>query len=215
LAKRKATRSTKSVPFSPDQVDGSILVIRGHKVLLDEQLAAFYGVETKVLVQAEKRNVSRFPEDFMFELNREEWVALRSQFAALNLRSQTVTSSLKSPDAPARLSSQTVTLKSASHGGRRYPPYAFTEQGVAMLSSVVRSPRAIEVNIQIMRAFVRIRQLLSAHKDLAERLEKLESQMRERDATVDQEFRHVFSLLERLFAPPNPARRPIGFHAKG
>jgi hypothetical protein len=84
-----------------------------------------------------------------------------------------------------------------------------------MLSSVLRSPRAIEVNIQIMRAFVRIRQLLSEHKDLAERLEKLEQRMRERDATVDQEFRHVFSLLERLFAPPSPARRPIGFHVKG
>src|SRR5260221_13426222 len=103
MAKRKASRTTKTSPLTTDQVDGSILVIRGHKVLLDEQLAAFYGVETKVLVQAVKRNVSRFPEDFMFELNREEWVALRSQFAALNLRSQTVTSSLKSPDTPARL----------------------------------------------------------------------------------------------------------------
>jgi hypothetical protein len=180
-------------------------VIRGHKVLLDEQLAAFYGVENRVLIQAVKRNIDRFPEDFMFQLGREELVALRSQLAASNLRSQIVISSL---------GSQSVTLKSAGYGGRRYPPYAFTEQGVAMLSSVLRSPRAIEVNIQIMRAFVRIRQLLSAHKDLAERLEKLERQMRERDATVDQEFRHVFSLLERLFAPPATARRPIGFHAK-
>jgi hypothetical protein len=165
MAKRKAIRSAKSVPVSTDQVDGSILVIRGHKVLLDEQLATFYGVETRVLIQSVKRNIDRFPDDFMFQLDREEVVALRSQFAASNLRSQIVISSLRS---------QSVTIDSAVHGGRRYPPYAFTEQGVAMLSSVLRSRRAIEVNIQIMRAFVRIRQLLSEHKELAARLEKIE-----------------------------------------
>jgi hypothetical protein len=106
-----------------------------------------------------------------------------------------------------------VTSKTAGRGGRRYAPYAFTEQGVAMLSSVLRSPRAIEVNIEIMRAFVRLRQLLSLHKDLAERLAKLERQMLDRNADVDQQFRHVFSLLEQLFAPPTRKRRPIGFHA--
>jgi hypothetical protein len=121
---------------------------------------------------------------------------------------------LKAQDTTVHPRSQIEAFVSASHGGRRYPPHAFTEQGVAMLSSVLRSARAIEVNIQIMRAFVRIRQLLSEHKNLAERLEKLEQRMRERDATIDQEFRHVFSLLERLFAPSSPARRPIGFHAK-
>jgi hypothetical protein len=204
VVKRKSPRATRSVALATEQVDNSILVIRGNKVLLDEQLAAFDGVETKRLVEAVKRNVGRFPEDFMFQLNREEWVALRSQFATLNLRPKDMT---------ARLRSQTVSSKTGRGQHRKYPPYAFTEQGVAMLSSVLRSPRAIVVNIQIMRAFVRIRQLLSAHKGLAERLEKLERQMRERGATVDQEFRHVFSLLERLFAPPSPARRPIGFHA--
>src|SRR5438105_15029716 len=130
----------------------------------------------------------------MFQLNPEEWDALRSQFATSNLRSQIVTSSL------------------GGHGGRRYRPYAFTEQGVAMLSSVLRSPRAIEVNIQIMRAFVRLRQLLSEHKELAERLTKLEQHMRNRDHDVDQQFRQVFALLEKLFAPPKSLRRPIGFH---
>jgi hypothetical protein len=210
MAKRKAARSTGRSLVTAEQIDGSILVIRGQKVLLDEQLAVFYGVETKKLVQAMKRNMSRFPTDFMFQLDREEWVALRSQFATLNvpsnLRSQIVTSSLRS---------QFVISKTAGRGGRRYAPYAFTEQGVAMLSSVLRSPRAIEVNIEIMRAFVRLRQLLSVHKDLAERLSKLEQQMRGRDANVDQQFRHVFSLLEQLFTPPAGKRRPIGFHAGG
>src|SRR3972149_6730196 len=127
----------------------------------------------------------------------------------MNLRSQIVTSK----SASSRLRSQSVTLKTG-RGGRRYAPYAFTEQGVAMLSSVLRSPRAIDVNIEIMRAFVRLRQLLSLHKDLAERLEKLERQMRGRDADVDQQFRHVFSLLEQLFTPPTSARKPIGFPTK-
>ncbi|MEX2091335.1 MAG: ORF6N domain-containing protein [Pirellulales bacterium] len=214
MAKRKAVRSAKSTSLTTEQIDTSILVIRGHKVLLDDQLAVFYGVETKVLVQAMKRNIERFPDDFMFQLDREEWVALRSQFAALDLRSQFAASNLRSQIVTSSLRSQSVTLKQTGYGGRRYAPYAFTEQGVAMLSSVLRSPRAIEVNIEIMRAFIRIRQLLSVHKELAERLEKLERQMRKRDDGVDQQFRHVFALLEQLFTPPKSPRKPIGFHAK-
>src|SRR3972149_4242191 len=128
----------------------------------------------------------------------------------MNLRSQIVTSK----SASSRLRSQSVTLKTG-RGGRRYAPYAFTEQGVAMLSSVLRSPRAIDVNIEIMRAFVRLRQLLSVHKDLAERLEKLERQMRGRAAVVDQQFRPAFALLEQLFTPSAGKRRPIGFHGGG
>ena len=213
MAKRKMARPTSRALMTAEQIDGSILVIRGQKVLLDEQLAVFYGVETKKLVQAMKRNMSRFPADFMFQLDHEEWVALRSQFATAedptNSRSQIVTSK---PE-PSRLRSQSVTLKTGRGQHRKYAPYAYTEQGVAMLSSVLRSPRAIEVNIEIMRAFVRLRQLLSVHKDLAERLSKLEQQMRGRDANVDQQFRHVFSLLEQLFTPPAGKRRPIGFHA--
>ena len=144
----------------PEQIDHSILVVRGHKVLLDEQLASFYGVEARALVQAVKRNISRFPEDFMLRLDADEWAALRPQLAASSLRSQS------------------VILKMGRGQHRKYLPYAFTEQGVAMLSSVLRSPRAIEVNIQIMRAFVRLRQLLSVHKELAQHLTKLEEQMR-------------------------------------
>ena len=145
------------------------MVVRGHKVLLDSQLAGFYGVETKRLVESVKRNIDRFPEDFMLQLSSEEWENLRSQFATSSLRSQAV---ILEP-AP-RLRSQSATLKPGRGQHRKYLPYAFTEQGVAMLSSVLRSPRAVEVNIQVMRAFVRLRQLLSEHRELAERLVKLE-----------------------------------------
>ena len=182
--------------LAPEQIEQSILVIRGNKVLLDGQLAAFYGVPTKALIQAVKRNIARFPEDFMFQITDEEWSALKSQSAMSALRSQTVTS------------------RRGVHGGRRYAPFAFTEQGVAMLSSALRSRRAVEVNIQIMRAFVRLRQLLGIHKELARRLAELEQQMRQRDHAVDQQFQQIFALLEQLFNPPSPARKPIGFHSE-
>ena len=126
-------------------VERRILILRGERVLLDGDLAELYGVETRALIQAVKRNTARFPEDFMFQLTAKEYV---------NLRSQTVTS--------------------RSWGGRRTPPYAFTEQGVAMLSSVLRSERAIAVNVEIMRAFVRLRELLATHADLARKLSALE-----------------------------------------
>ena len=128
----------------------------------------------------------------MFQLNGDEWAALRPQVTTPGLRSQT------------------VILKSGRGQHRKYLPYAFTEQGVAMLSSVLRSPRAVEVNIQIMRAFVRLRQLLSVHKELAERLTKLEEQMRQRDHAVAQQFQQVFALLDQLFNPPATSRRGAG-----
>ena len=162
-----------------ERIERSILLIRGQKVLLDNDLASLYGVETKRLVEATKRNIERFPEDFMFQLDEEEFANLRSQFA---------TSSL--------------------WGGRRHAPYAFTEQGVAMLSSVLRSPRAVAVNIEIMRAFVRLRQMLLSHADLARKVSALEKK-------YDGQFRVVFDALRQLMQPP-PAKpkRPIGFHAK-
>lgn len=183
VKKKPALLAKAASSLLPEQIDRSILVIRGHKVLLDSQLAGFYGVPTRALVQAVKRNTERFPDDFAFQLSNTEYKAF--------------------------LTSQSVTSK--GRGGRRVPPYAFTEQGVAMLSSVLRSKRAIEVNIQIMRAFVRLRQLLSVHKELAERLTRLEAQMRRRDHAVDQQFQQVFALLDQLFNPPDPPRRPIGF----
>jgi hypothetical protein len=136
--------------------------------------------KTKVLVRAVKRNVDRFPEDFMFQLNDEEWEALRCQLGTSNGR-----------------------------GGRRYPPYVFTEQGVAMLSSVLRSRRAVQVNIEIMRAFVRLRKLLGTHKDLARKLTALEKK-------YDEQFKIVFDAIRQLMAQPTPdeKKRRIGFHVR-
>jgi hypothetical protein len=144
--------------------------------MLDVDLAVLYGVATKALVQAVKRNASRFPDDFAFRLTRQELD---------NLRSQTVTSS--------------------SWGGRRYPPYAFTEHGVAMLSSVLRSERAAQVNIQIVGTFVRLRRLLATHEELARKLDALERR-------YDRQFKVVFDAIRELMAPAEPKqRRRIGF----
>jgi phage regulator Rha-like protein len=158
-------------------VERRILVIRGHKVMLDKHLAELYQVPTKRLNEAVKRNRGRFPDDFMFQLTKKEAEGLRSQFATSN----------------------------DSRGGRRYVPYVFTEQGVAMLSTVLNSERAIAVNIAIMRTFVRLRQILATHKQLAERLSALEK-------TCDGRFRAVFDALRHLMEPAQaPAKRPIGF----
>jgi hypothetical protein len=144
-------------------------------------LAALYGVETRSLLQAAKRNRERFPPDFMFELSAAEWAALRSQ---------SVTSKL-------------------SRGGRRYAPYAFTEQGVAMLSSVLNSDRAIAVSIQIMRSFVRIRRLLEANKSLARKFDRFERRL----ASHDQAVADILAAIRQLVNPPKPTRRGIGFTA--
>ncbi|MGH2610351.1 MAG: ORF6N domain-containing protein [Tepidiformaceae bacterium] len=142
--------------------------------MLDSDLAELYGVESRALLQAVARNKERFPEDFAFRLNREEWRILRSQFVI------------------------------SSWGGRRYPPYAFTEQGVAMLSSVLNSPRAVQVNIEIMRTFVRLRALMASHADLAARLDEME-------AKYDAQFRVVFDAIRELMTPPTPPGRRLGF----
>jgi hypothetical protein len=163
-----------------ERIARAILLIRGQKAMLDEALAALYEVEVKALNQAVKRNVDRFPDDFMFQLTAEETAFLRSQF---------------------------VTLKAGSGRHRKYRPYAFTEQGVAMLSSVLRSKRAVRVNIEIMRAFVQLRQMLSSHADLARKLAALEKK-------YDAQFKVVFEAIRELMTPPEPPRkRPIGFTA--
>ncbi len=161
--------------ISPEDITRSILYLRGYKVILDADLAILYGIETKVLLQAVNRNRERFPEDFSFLLTKQEIGILRSQ---------------------------TVTSR---WGGRRHPPHAFTEQGVAMLSSVLRSPRAVQVNIEIMRAFVQLRQMLASHAELADKLAALESK-------YDAQFKIVFDAIRELMTPPEPRnRRPIGF----
>ncbi|MBK9130152.1 MAG: ORF6N domain-containing protein [Gammaproteobacteria bacterium] len=148
-----------------------ILVIRGQRVMLSTYLAELYQVEPRVLIQAVKRNIARFPEDFMFQLSNQELASLKSQF-----------------------------VTSSWGGARRAAPYAFTEQGVAMLSSVLRSERAIRVNIEIMRTFVRLRQMLISHAELARKLAALERK-------YDAQFKIVFDAIRELMTPPEPKRR--------
>ena len=176
----------------PENVAPLVRPIRGEKVLLDADLAALYGVGTKVLNQAVKRNLDRFPADFMFQLRPEEWDASRSQIVAASPGKRT-------------MRSQIVTASRRNIGAL---PYAFTEQGVAMLSSVLRSPRAMEVNIAIMRTFVQLRRLMDSNRDLARRIEALESR-------YDEQFATVFDAIKRLIAQDETRKarpkRSIGF----
>ena len=166
-----------NIPVPAERIEQTILVIRGHRVMLDTDLAKLYGVVTKVLNQAVKRNRTRFPMDFMFQLTTEEATSLRSHI---------------------------VTLKPSRGQHRKYRPYVFTEQGVAMLSSVLHSERAIQVNVAIMRAFVRLREMIGSNKALARRLNELEKK-------YDTQFRVVFEAIRELMAEPAPKSRRIGF----
>ena len=163
-----------SKPLSSDHIQQLILLIRGQKVMLDSDLAELYEVTTRALNQAVKRNLGRFPADFMFQLNYQEVMISMSQIVTLK-RGQNI----------------------------KYLPHAFTEQGVAMLSSVLRSERAIQVNVEIMRTFVRLREMIASHKDLARRLSELEMK-------YDAQFKSVFDAIRQLMAPPEPSGR-IGF----
>lgn len=174
-----------------DNIAQLVFFVRGEKVMLDSDLAMLYGVEARVLNQAVARNRERFPADFMFRLSPEENNVLRSQF---------VTSS-----AGRKVNSSQTVMSSRKHRGRRYRPYAFTEQGVAMLSSVLRSPRAVEVNIAIMRTFVQLRRLMDSNRDLARKIEALENK-------YDEQFAVVFAAIKELIAPPLPPKKQIGFH---
>ena len=162
------TRDTAILPI--ERIKGAIHVIRGHKVMLDRDLAVLYGVQPKALVQAVKRNLERFPADFMFQLTSPEVETARSQSVTQKLRR-----------------------------GPRYAPYAFTELGVAMLSSVLRSPRALQVNIEIMRAFVLLRQFALTHEEMSRRIDSLESKF-------DSEFKRVFAALRELMKPDPPQK---------
>ncbi|PTN35179.1 ORF6N domain-containing protein [Desulfonatronum sp. SC1] len=168
---------TDLVPL--ESITGRILLLRGAKVMLDRDLAELYGVETKVLKRQVRRNLERFPEDFMFELSTDELENWRCQFGTSN----------------------------SDKMGLRYPPMAFTEQGVAMLSSVLNSKRAIQVNIQIMRAFTKLRQMLATHDDLRRKIEDME-------AKYDEQFRVVFEALRQLLEGDEPGRR-FGFVGGG
>jgi len=164
-----------------ERIERSILLIRGQKVLLDSDLASLYGVTTKRLNEQVKRNAERFPVDFMFQLNAEEYKALRSQLA---------------------------TLKTGRGQHRKYRPYVFTEHGAIMAANVLNSPRAIEMSVYVVRAFVRLREVLTTHKDLARKLEELEQK-------YDAQFKTVFDAIRQLMTPPpGPPKKQIGFHVR-
>lgn len=178
---------TESLELIPaPAIEKRIFVIRDRQVMLDEELADLYGVETRRLVEQVKRNAERVPDDFMFQLSSEETAALRSQIAISNI----------------------------GRGGRRYAPYVFTEQGVAMLSSVLKSKRAIGVNIAIMRAFVELRRIAGSYKALQERLEDLEREMTGRLDQHDEQLEQIFKALHQLISPPSPPKRPVGFRVR-
>jgi len=168
----------------PDElVMNKIYLVRGLKVMLDNDLADLYDIETKRLKEAVRRNIDRFPEDFMFELTQDEFESLRSQIA---------------------------TLKTGRGQHPKYMPFAFTEQGVAMLSSVLKSETAIRVNIQIIRIFTRMREMIMTHKDILLQLEKIEKKL----AGHDEDITLIFGYLKQLLNPPQPPRRKIGFKRK-
>jgi len=160
-----------------ERIEEKIFLIRNQKVIIDFHLAGLYDIPTKVLIQAIKRNATRFPIDFMFQLTQVEFDNLRSQFVT------------------------------SSWGGRRYLAYAFTEQGVAMMSSVLHSERAVQMNIAIMRAFVKLRDILSTHKELAKKLDELEYKISRHDSDIQT----LFNAMRRLMRPSDKSKHPIGF----
>lgn len=176
---RKENLTSNSVAVSVQFIERRIYLIRGHKVMIDEDLAELYGVSTRQLNQQVKRNLKRFPEDFMFQLTKEEAEELRSQFV----------------------------FTESGRGGRRSPPYVFTEHGVAMLSSILNSERAIEVNITIVRAFIRLRQLLESNEELNRKFVAVIRKL----STHDKYFQVVFNELKKLTERPTPPRKQIGF----
>lgn len=176
-------KKNKNIQLIPEVViENKILLIRGKKVMLDRDLAELYGVETKQLTRQVRRNIERFPEDFMFKLNTEEYVSLRRQFG---------------------------TLKRGRHS--KYLPYVFTEQGVSMLSGVLHSPRAIQVNIAIMRVFVKLKEMVSTHKEIMLQLEKLERKVEGQDRDIILIFKAIRQLMTPVEETP---KRKIGFHSE-
>jgi ORF6N domain len=181
MADRTEAEGLELIPLPA--IQQRILVVRERNVMLDEDLAGLYGVETRRLIEQVKRNIDRFPSDFIFQLTRDEAAALRSQSA----------------------------ISSDGHGGRRYAPYVFTEQGVAMLSGVLRSKTAVAVNIAIMRAFVELRRAAVSYTAIERRLEDLERETKAKLGQHDQQLDGIFQALRQLISPPPRPKRPVGF----
>jgi hypothetical protein len=190
--------ATDIVPIQ--RIAQAIFVLRGQKVMLDYDLATLYGVEARVLNQAVKRNASRFPVDFMFQISAEEMEKV----------SQVVTPPAQERTEKKVTNSSQFVTSSRKYRGKRYRPYAFTEQGVAMLSSVLNSERAVKVNIAIMRAFVRLREVLQTNRELARKFDELEKRVGKHDEKIDA----ILEAIRQLMAPPTKPRREIGFHVR-
>jgi ORF6N domain len=173
-------------PVAPEQIASAILVLRGHRVLLDVELAALYGVTTKRLNEQVKRNAARFPADFIFRLTQTETVALN--------RSQNATGSQK-------------------HRDPRFAPYAFTEHGAIMAATILSSPRAVEMTVYVVRAFVQLREMLASNRELARRFAQLETRLDKKLTIHDEAIAAILSAIRQLMHPPVPKRRPIGFTA--
>jgi hypothetical protein len=173
-------------PVAPEQIASAILVLRGHRVLLDVELAALYGVTTKRLNEQVKRNAARFPADFIFRLTQTETVALN--------RSQNATGSQK-------------------HRDPRFAPYAFTEHGAIMAATILSSPRAVEMTVYVVRAFVQLREMLASNRELARRFARLETRLDKKLTIHDEAIAAILSAIRQLMHPPVPKRRPIGFTA--
>ena len=171
-----------------ERVERTILVLRGHRVILDSDLAALYGVTVSVFNQAVKRNIERFPADFAFQLTREERETLRSQI---------------------------VISKTERRGGRQYLPFAFTEHGAVMAASVLNSPKAVEMSVEVVRAFVRLRQILAANRQLAARVDDLERKMNQSNAAHSKHIGTLFDAVRSLMTAPEKPKRQIGFQTKG
>jgi phage regulator Rha-like protein len=201
---KKAASKPVSLSLIPNQLAPLVIRLRRENVILDSDIAELYGVPVGRLNEAVKRNIERFPADFMFQLTQEEMENLSSQSVISNSSSVSLRSQFATLNAGLdSLGSQSVTPKRGQH--RKYLPYAFTEQGVAMLSSVLRSQRAVEVNIAIMRTFVQLRSLMQSNKLLAEKIEKLEEK-------YDQNFQIVFDAIKQLITADSIPTKELGFH---
>ena len=182
-------RKTPHKPLA--QIESRIRTVRGHKVILDSDLAEVYAVTTKALNQAVRRNLERFPEDFVFQLQKNEFDSLALQNATVNLRSQIVTSRFQ-------------------HGGRRKLPYAFTEHGAIMAANVLKSKRAVQMSVFVVRAFVRLREVAITQRELAEKLKELELRVGNHDTDISA----IIDAIRQLMTPPDPPKRRLGFEVK-
>jgi hypothetical protein len=192
-------KKTSTNLITPDKIENLVHIVRGQRVMLDSDLAELYGVTTAALNQAVRRNADRFPDDFAYPLTEQEFAVLMSQFV---ISKPTVEGGRSSPQGP---------ISTIGRGGRRNLPWVFTEHGVAMLSSVLRSPKAVRVNIEIMRTFVRLRRLMATPGELVEQLTRLAETVQSHDGQI----KAIVQVLNKMMERPEEPKRQIGFHVQG